>query len=57
MMEDGGDGAQAIEAGQFPPLPKTIDFTVDYLRTGLPRDAYARAVAFWDANAAVRRPE
>jgi len=25
------------------PLPKTIDFTVDFLRTGLPRDAYARA--------------
>jgi acyl-coenzyme A thioesterase PaaI-like protein len=25
------------------PMPKTIDFTVDYLRTGLPRDAYARA--------------
>ena len=24
-------------------IPKTIDFTVDYLRTGLPRDAYARA--------------
>ena len=24
-------------------FPKTIDFTVDYLRTGLPRDAYARA--------------
>ena len=24
-------------------LPKTIDFTVDYLRSGLPRDAYARA--------------
>ena len=24
-------------------LPKTIDMTVDYLRTGLPRDAYARA--------------
>ena len=24
-------------------LPKTIDFTVDYLRAGLPRDAYARA--------------
>jgi len=23
--------------------PKTIDFTVDYLRPGLPRDAYARA--------------
>ncbi|MFV0245663.1 MAG: PaaI family thioesterase [Qingshengfaniella sp.] len=24
-------------------MPKTIDFTVDYLRAGLPRDAYARA--------------
>ena len=27
----------------MPRLPKTIDFTVDYLRSGLPRDAYARA--------------
>ncbi|MEL6641659.1 MAG: PaaI family thioesterase [Pseudomonadota bacterium] len=26
-----------------PGLPKTIDFTIDYLRSGLPRDAYARA--------------
>jgi acyl-coenzyme A thioesterase PaaI-like protein len=42
-MEGGGAQAEAIEAGDFPPLPKTIDFTVDYLRTGLPRDAYARA--------------
>ena len=24
-------------------IPKTIDFTVDYLRPGLPRDAYAKA--------------
>ena len=24
-------------------LPKTIDFSVDYLRSGLPRDSYARA--------------
>ena len=24
-------------------LPKTIDFATDYLRSGLPRDAYARA--------------
>jgi acyl-coenzyme A thioesterase PaaI-like protein len=30
-------------ADTLPRLPKTIDFTVDYLRTGLPRDAYARA--------------
>ncbi|OCX66735.1 thioesterase [Thioclava sp. SK-1] len=27
----------------LPLMPKTIDFTVDYLRGGLPRDAYARA--------------
>ena len=27
----------------LPRLPKTIDFTVDYLRSGLARDAYARA--------------
>ncbi|AJE45614.1 PaaI family thioesterase [Celeribacter indicus] len=36
-----------IEAGEVletqPALPKTIDLTVDYLRSGLPRDAYARA--------------
>ncbi|MDN3712261.1 PaaI family thioesterase [Paracoccus cavernae] len=32
-----GGGDEALR------LPKTIDFTVDYLRSGLPRDAYARA--------------
>lgn len=35
-----------IEAGRLSediPLPRTVTFTVDYLRTGLPRDAYARA--------------
>lgn len=35
-----------IEAGRLSediPLPKTVTFTVDYLRSGLPRDAYARA--------------
>ena len=42
-MEGGGEGAARIEAGAFPALPRTIDFTVDYLRPGLPRDAYARA--------------
>jgi acyl-coenzyme A thioesterase PaaI-like protein len=42
-MEGGGEAAAAIDAGRFPPMPKTIDFTVDYLRSGLPRDAYARA--------------
>lgn len=34
---------EKLVAGQLPRLPKTIDFTVDYLRSGLPRDAYARA--------------
>lgn len=33
----------AALAERMPALPKTIDFTVDYLRAGLPRDAYARA--------------
>ncbi len=43
QMESGADGADLIENGAFPALPKTIDFTVDYLRSGLPRDAFARA--------------
>jgi len=36
---------EGMESGAEPlaRLPKTIDFTVDFLRTGLPRDAYARA--------------
>jgi acyl-coenzyme A thioesterase PaaI-like protein len=36
-------GRLSDEGAEMPRLPKTIDFTVDYLRTGLPRDAYARA--------------
>ena len=32
-----------IEIGKTLLMPKTIDFTVDYLRSGLPRDGYARA--------------
>ncbi|QPH54356.1 PaaI family thioesterase [Pontivivens ytuae] len=42
-MESGGVAAERIEAGDFPGWPKVIDITVDYLRSGLPRDAYARA--------------
>ena len=42
-IESGRIDAQAMAAGNLPRLPKTIDFTVDYLRSGLPRDAYARA--------------
>ena len=42
-IESGALDAEALAQGKLPRLPKTIDFTVDYLRTGLPRDAYARA--------------
>ncbi|MDW4548414.1 PaaI family thioesterase [Defluviimonas sp. D31] len=42
-MESGRLDPRTLDPGHLPRLPKTIDFTVDYLRTGLPRDAYARA--------------
>lgn len=42
-IESGKLDPDAAAAGALPRLPKTIDFTVDYLRPGLPRDAYARA--------------
>ncbi len=42
-IESGAIQLDQLEAGELPRLPKTIDFTVDYLRSGLPRDAYARA--------------
>lgn len=43
QIESGALDPQDMAAGKLPRLPKTIDFTVDYLRSGLPRDAYARA--------------
>lgn len=42
-MEGGRIDVGSLTSETLPRLPKTIDFTVDYLRTGLPRDAYARA--------------
>ena len=42
-LESGRFDARDLGGGGLPRLPKTIDFTVDYLRSGLPRDAYARA--------------
>lgn len=42
-MESGALDVSDLSHVQLPRLPKTIDFTVDYLRSGLPRDAYARA--------------
>jgi len=42
-LESGALDPAALTPETLPRLPKTIDFTVDYLRSGLPRDAYARA--------------
>jgi acyl-coenzyme A thioesterase PaaI-like protein len=41
LLWDGVETTGTPEA--LPKVPKTIDFTVDYLRSGLPRDVYARA--------------
>lgn len=46
LWEDIESGALDFDpnsAPKLPRLPKTVDFSVDYLRSGLPRDAYARA--------------
>ncbi|MDQ2095509.1 PaaI family thioesterase [Rhodalgimonas zhirmunskyi] len=66
-LEHGERTVDEVVKGHLPRLPKTIDFTVDYLRSGLPRDCYARAnvtrsgrryasvhVEAWQDN--VRRP-
>ena len=42
-IESGRIDAENLTPETLPRMPKTIDFTVDYLRSGLPRDAYARA--------------
>ncbi|WP_224815484.1 PaaI family thioesterase [Hasllibacter sp. MH4015] len=42
-IEGGRLSADDLSPQNLPRMPKTIDFTVDYLRSGLPRDAYARA--------------
>lgn len=42
-IESGGIDLETLQSGKLPRLPKTIDLTVDYLRSGLPRDGYARA--------------
>lgn len=46
LWEDLSAGRMAagdLGPGHLPPLPKTIDFTVDYLRAGQPKDCYASA--------------
>ena len=42
-LEAGGEEEEALLRGEFSRTPKTIDLTIDYLRSGRPRDAYARA--------------
>ena len=42
-MEAGRITPRAGDPDSLPRLPKTIDITIDYLRSGLARDAYARA--------------
>jgi acyl-coenzyme A thioesterase PaaI-like protein len=42
-MESGVLDPSTLGPDNMPYLPKTIDFSIDYLRSGLPRDAYARA--------------
>lgn len=43
LWDDLESGQLDLDADPLPRLPKTVDFSVDYLRSGLPRDAYARA--------------
>ncbi|MFK7867703.1 MAG: PaaI family thioesterase, partial [Roseobacter sp.] len=42
-VESGAINAEALATKWLPRLPKTMDISTDYLRSGLPRDAYARA--------------
>lgn len=46
LWDDIENGRLDFDTGaepRMPRVPKTVDFSVDYLRSGLPRDAYARA--------------
>ncbi len=42
-VESGKLDLEGTAPEDLPSLPKTVGLTIDYLRTGLPRDAYARA--------------
>ena len=43
-LEAGGAAREEIQAGRLPAWPRTIDLTIDYLRSGRARDVFARAV-------------
>lgn len=55
-MESGALDVSDVDNVTLPRLPKTIDFTVDYLRSGLPRDAYARATINRSYSTLCQRP-
>ncbi len=42
-IEEGRIDPESLSPATMPRLPKTIDVTLDFLRSGLPRDSYARA--------------
>lgn len=43
ILDKGGDDAEAVGRGEFPAWPKTIDISIDYLRSGRPREVFSRA--------------
>ena len=43
ILDAGGEAAENVAAGTFPAWPKTIDITIDYLRSGRPRQTFSRA--------------
>ncbi|WP_417271061.1 PaaI family thioesterase [Celeribacter sp.] len=38
-----GDGGRSAEGEVWPSIPKTIDLTIDYMRSGKPQDTFAKA--------------
>lgn len=42
-IEAGGEARERITAGAFPPWPRTVDVSIDYLRSGRPTAMFARA--------------
>lgn len=43
VMAAGGPAAEEIARGEFRLWPRTVDISIDYLRSGRPRDTFARA--------------
>lgn len=43
IMDAGGEEAEKVARGEFTAWPRTVDISIDYLRSGRARDTYARA--------------